>query len=1246
MIQQTKLEFTDFSGGITENFIPGDPTRYQTADNLWVERDKMLSTRPGSRLLENLGGQIPNGGIRINEIFPFNQETEMLAVSGDQLFYQVASTAWTKLVGPDGTAAFPGNTAESHVAHAEWRGQVFLTPENLNGPQKIYRDDSNVIQLRQAGLPIPVFTAVTDGDRFSACVAMAVALKSAMITHFGLSGVYTSGSTHVAAQDTSALAALSVPSTNADLATYITTLRSVFTIHITDALSSAFSPVNRVYHIPAQFQPSPSFGDGILGTLNIQLDSSLTTLTSTADDFLVTAAQSLNDLKRKYNWHTFSTLTHTDAWIDAPIVQSNMVSLGLSPIPRNETGFGKNKVNLPDINTGTTIFLQTNEDANLVSYVNNIANEFSLHVTDLKSAGISGTQYHSSPDYVSKPFLPAATNVFEAVTILGHLEFQYFLHYADAHYGYFLAFTGTSTGGSNTITATSVNGAPYIGSKLLPVIYSTGNWQTDNTFGTGAMPIIGGTATTFVISSIATSSQTATFLISSSNYHLGFDSSAAAKSLPTNYAARLNLLDYSLESVDSIITEASAVLGYIKSHEISFRTGTIYDGPTPGTTVTIYANSTTGQTAPSTVLTMAVSPPHTTTLFTYPLIASTNQVSSYAVFDTTPTSNTVLYTAVYRYPYKVGQISFEDISAAPIYQQFIRVASPDATAPATGTLYPTYLTGIPELENSPNTNYDTANIKVDLYRTIAGGTTFYLVGTLDNGVTTFTDNVTDTDLLTRQQLYTTGGVVGNDPPPAAKYITILGGTAYYGNILDTDGQAFPYRVRQSIQNDPDSCPATFYDDLDDEITGLSNFRNYVIVLCKNSIYRLENGFNELGQGFLSHERLTDTVGCVSHSSIVRTEFGIFFCGTNGIYWTDGYDFKRLSLELEKTYKDLINSSTKTSRINGVYLKDTRRVIWAFIGDDSLSDCNIGWTLDLSFGLSERCTFTTLSGGTSFRPSAMAYFNRRWIRGDSRGYVFFHDTEWKSDPVVDTTVDESTWIFQPVIYNYTSCANDFGTKKYKKWATRVTVQAENASNLSLALLHKNDNNVADFIPMTPIRYRHNPLWGDPAPLWGGSDYLWGTDGMVDSFRRIPAGGLRCEWKAIQFTNAEVIICNSDTYGFADTGANVSSEVAITLQSTTYKWPRQCVGNYTISFLNLATGQYEGDYPIIERTSDTVIKIDFISTIPVSQVDQKWIIKGIPLDERFKLESYSITYAPLLDEQGPYLGKTSSDGGQNA
>jgi len=93
---------------------------------------------------------------------------------------------------------------------------------------------------------------------------------------------------------------------------------------------------------------------------------------------------------------------------------------------------------------------------------------------------------------------------------------------------------------------------------------------------------------------------------------------------------------------------------------------------------------------------------------------------------------------------------------------------------------PNSITVLPVLANGVTDNYDTTNIKLEIYRTANAGDTHYKVGEVTNGTTIFTDNVADGAALTAGLLlYTDADDLPYNQPPECKYVVQLNGVAYY-----------------------------------------------------------------------------------------------------------------------------------------------------------------------------------------------------------------------------------------------------------------------------------------------------------------------------------------------------------------------------------------------------------------------------------------------------------------------------------
>lgn len=590
------------------------------------------------------------------------------------------------------------------------------------------------------------------------------------------------------------------------------------------------------------------------------------------------------------------------------------------------------------------------------------------------------------------------------------------------------------------------------------------------------------------------------------------------------------------------------------------------------------------------------------------------------VFTPTVGTNNYLYAAIYQYAYFVDTVEYQDFGPTA------QVSVPLADAP---NINPIVITAIPVLTNGVDQNWDTAAIKLKIYRTINNGDTFYYVGEVTNGTTTFNDTVSDATLQLNATLYTTGGILDNDPPPLAKFVHITNGTAFYAHIKEGT-EIFSNRVQQSIQDDPDSCPVDFFIDVEEEIDGISSVKGVPIILCQKSIYRLDGFFDELGRGGLTYQKINDTAGCVSHNSILQTIDGIFWAGNDGFYFSDGYRVQKISDGFNDTYKVLVQNETQKKNITGAYDEDNKRIIWCVQTDPSSQDNDTWFMLDLRWGIRDDSTFTTASGGASFAPSSLVVFNKELIRGDKRGYVFKHNENYLTDPRVDVFALPSVWGFETIVWDYRSASMSFGTSMVRKWVPKMSVSAKNVSNLSLQIRSNNDDN-RQVLPLSPIRFRGNIVWGDIEVTWGDDSIIWGKDGIIDEIRRFPAKSLRCDYKQIQMTNAYVNVTGSDALGSATSTAGVtvydSNVRYIVLDNLVdFSWPLESVGYY-ISF---ERDGYVQEYAVLTRTGSTITVVDADATSPVG-AGLHWMLRGKPKNEVFNLLAYVVHFQPLTDTQ---------------
>jgi hypothetical protein len=581
-------------------------------------------------------------------------------------------------------------------------------------------------------------------------------------------------------------------------------------------------------------------------------------------------------------------------------------------------------------------------------------------------------------------------------------------------------------------------------------------------------------------------------------------------------------------------------------------------------------------------------------------------------------ANTYLYKFIHADSYSIGTVTFREVSQTSV----VRTVS-SADAPNTNQIA---ISDIPTLANSTTGNYNTAALTIEIYRTTNGGTTFYKVGEVTNGTTTFNDNVSDATLQTNQALYTEGGVVDFEQAPQCKFILVAGDVAFYLGVKE-GSETLGNRVRQSVPGSLYASPSNFFSDLESDIVGGAVKNGYPIVFCKNKkIYRLEGRFDRLGQGGLFAREVKDPVECVSHRSIVTTPDGVWFASKdNGFCVTDGFSVTQPegSKDIPDSYAEIVASDTQKARIYGSYDSKERRIWWAAQRDSTSNDNDIVYVAHLD---APNVPFTTLSGGDdidNFAPSSLLYLDGYMLQGDRRGYLFKHGGSALTRPKIDTSTAPSNWATQTIIYDFRSCAFDFGTGDVRKWTPRVIVNADNTTNLSLQVSTAVDN-TGIFENLAEIKYQGNAPWDDEdGPTWGSDQIRWRYAPTINHIRKVPSP-IRCSYRQLRMTNAHTEI---ESYEDLGTASSNGTTKVITLDDNTKEWSGNAVGYY-ISFSDDA---YVREFEITARNSDTQITVEDTQNYLTTTSTRQWKIRGKKKSQLFNLISYIIDVAPISQSQ---------------
>lgn len=1338
------FEVNDFSGGITENILQGDPRRAAIMHNFIYNVDHKIEARSGYRSGFGLGaavdGQIPSAQ-RVSNMFTAIDEQYLFLQSARSLFWYDPINGYTRVTGPGGNEAISGGDVWNQTTTAEFQHIVYMSSDGGNTdnfgvlPNKIFRNTSNAWVSMTTGLPrvyaTPTFNS---GSLLSSCISLANALRTAMIAHFSDAtpgNVYNSTtinssassyrnpsvnslhaftdkyslsylqSTSFTIYDAETPPAIPTPAPaatdQASLFTLVGALNSAFSHHVADP-SGAWSgdsgqgfyhywmvfscPANSPYNASA-VASTTTIGANVPKGPNLQPSNPGTPSVAVTDidnsNALLTCASMLNDLYQKYNWHRLGVYTHSPM-NDPSVIDRNRCAVGKI----GAIGNGLTNVTLAN---GLPTILPDYTD--IFNYVNNLKFAYNFHVKSYPGTGLPGSSatigFHKSVDiptlgafsnnapysayqwFVTSNYcyLPDCTDLDSMYLLIYWLRVLYGgFHVNDANSINFIRTSMTTVGQSpvvsslvrtDTTTSLTPNIYGHNGNNLfIPGTVSPTGIVFDGTALTGS-PIMsfitasGLGAATFQ-RQLSGSQTTVIGQYSDSLYHASW--SIVDNDVNTSSVAQESSASFLSSEVTATALDTSGWLTLATEFFQCFSSHLSGTGNNSAQSHVWNSTSISSEFQSSILNNL----PHQ---FFVPEVSA----ASYAFFwshQYTVEPSGIIYLTQ-------GNPTFTNsLSLAVSYPVGYSIPSQSTD------LYPAItasntrgntLSNLPTLANDLSTNYDTSNVLLNIYKTTNGGTTWFLVTQINNGTLTYTDTSSDTistagslALNTKQPLYTTGGVVGYDQAPISKFLHILNGTAYYGAVVDT-GQYFPQRIRQSIPFAPDSSPATFFLDLDDALTGLSSARANVIAFCKNSVHRVSGQFNILGQGAMSAEKISDGIGCFNAKSIVRTEVGVFYAGTDGFYYTDGFQIIKISLELDKTYKALTATAIQQQGIFGVYDKIHRRILWNMRVSPSEIDNNITYVFYLNYGVKPSGVFTTLgnAGDGQVRQwlvSSMAFWNGFNIRGDNRGYVFQAQDELKTDPKIDTTVSQALWNTVYIPYKYRSVALDLGGTTLRKWINKIHLVGKNTGNVAMQI-----NIIKDLNPnglgvqsMSSINYTDNCTWGNPTFIWNdpvtGPLMVWNPAGKMDLWRRVPNKVLRSDFVQVEMKPASIAVyASQDTANFP-TGSTCVVDGTLKTATITSPagfslvWPLDVV-DYQIFF---ATDGYINGYTITAVSGAVITFADPNSTATTVTCD--WVMRGTKKEQRPSLTSYLLNFMYYGEANQSYPGKFVTSGPGNA
>lgn len=510
-------------------------------------------------------------------------------------------------------------------------------------------------------------------------------------------------------------------------------------------------------------------------------------------------------------------------------------------------------------------------------------------------------------------------------------------------------------------------------------------------------------------------------------------------------------------------------------------------------------------------------------------------------------------------------------------------------------------TNLPGLSSVVGENVDAANARTRIYRSVKNGTALFQAQDIPANSTSAIDTgVTDEELVGYQPLYTTGGVVANDPAPRAKAFTIVNNKGYYGGIIETTsyGDTFlPKRLRQSNDSAPGECPEDFFVDLEEDIQTIGRAGDYPVVACSKGCYRIEGEFDELGRGGMIAKLFADRVGGVSINGGVTINDVFYFAGIDGIYASNAFDAKLITPHLKTTYSKYV-TGTRKHYIQADFDKTNNRIFWTVrkATGGTESDLETCLVLDLRNGTVDEACLTEFNG-TSFSSTAIAFISNQFVRGDKQGFAFKHVETDYSDPGISRSGSGSISGTEAVIPLWRSMAEGFDQSTERKWEVWAYYTFKRlTTNLSVQFRSIIDQTETKIKNMKHLLHRSTSY----SSGYAGSD-------MVSAKRTIPAGHMRSYYRQLEVALGKGATSSSTSNFAAVTGTSV------VLASGTF------AADANGKYMAFSGDFYNEEYLIVSGQGTNIL---VLATAPGDSTSQGWAIREYPKDERMRIDAVSM------------------------
>jgi hypothetical protein len=416
-------------------------------------------------------------------------------------------------------------------------------------------------------------------------------------------------------------------------------------------------------------------------------------------------------------------------------------------------------------------------------------------------------------------------------------------------------------------------------------------------------------------------------------------------------------------------------------------------------------------------------------------------------------------------------------------------------------------------------------VVIAVYRTKVNDTLLYKVSGTDPAVitgnnrlvyndtsvdtVTFEDVRPDSQIGTSEILYTTGGVVENIAPPAAKII------ARFKNRMFLAGLEQPnilWYSKEQVPTEAVNFSDVFQIKVDDtggKITSLGELDDKLIIFKASTIFAL-TGDGPLPTGqqntFSVPQLIASDVGCIDPYSVVRTRDGLMFKSKKGIYLLDrALQVQYIGAEVEEW-----NSLTITS---AAVVDDQNQVRFT----TSEGRCLV---YDLFFR--QWYTFTNIDAIDS------AMWQRKYIFLKSDGEI------WRETKGSYLDVDV------PIISKYVLALMQFAQVQGFQRIFKINILGDNRGThgLKLELGYDYRDFYEERFIIYPDTVLYDSTWGDDT-VWGEAGTLWG--GNYDGVYQFQIRPRQQRCQALKLKVEDFFGSGTGTAGFAL--SNVTAEVGV-------------------------------------------------------------------------------------------------------